>query len=247
MSRALKYLSNATLCLLALVATLSFISVRRRGMSWARQRRWLIEIDRPDRRDALRITKVTDDGQVITPWIRGAPEAFGQPFRGHGTWLKGLAFVLRNATAKTIAFAAVNVCFPETQWTGPMMCVPVQFGRIPDSAAYSSDGERLSQGNGKPLNLGPGHEMTISLSDHADGIKDFIEEREPFSHITSCYIHLEMSYFDDGMKWMLGSYWVPDTNRPGSQMALPPTYFPGVPGEPTRRPGEAGTERRNER
>jgi hypothetical protein len=203
--------------------------MRRRGVSWPRQERWIIEIDRPDRRDPVKIAMIQDGTQVILPAIRGDPDHRGQAFRGDSAWLENLSFILRNETSKTVACVALNVCFPETQSTGPMMCAPIQLGRIPETAAYSSEGQKLIQGPGRTLAFGGGEQMTISLNNYSESAKAFIEQRQPFSGITSCYLHLEMIYFDDGMKWTLGSYFLPDPKWRGSQKALAPTYFPGTP------------------
>lgn len=53
----------------------------------------------------------------------------------------------------------------------------------------------------------------------------FVVERQPFSGITGCFIHFQMVYFDDGVRWTPGYYWIPDADHPGSQRVLAPAYF----------------------
>jgi hypothetical protein len=125
-----------------------------------------------------------------------------------------------------------------------MMCVPIELGRVPLAAVLRHNQPALQQEAGCPLQFGPNEERQISLAGYAAGMKAFVQERQPFFRITSCFIHLEGVYFDDGMKWVPGYYSVPDPSSPELERSMALGFFPGVP-QPNTRSGSAGAERRN--
>jgi hypothetical protein len=89
----------------------------------------------------------------------------------------------------------------------------MELGRIPENAAYTPEGKKLNQGSKQPINFGPGEEMKISLAPYADELQREIEEYQPFSTISRCFINLYQGYFEDGMMWALGDYNAPDLSH----------------------------------
>ena len=179
-----------------------------------------IDRDRALSLNAVEIAGLTVGQERIRP---------GVAFQSDDSWLKNLTILMRNRTSKTIAFADLDVCFPETAAAGPIMCFPIRLGRIPVNVAYTSSGKPLKiDPNEKPLNFGRGNTMEVPLAKYSENIKAFLEERQPFSGITKCVIHFGVFFFDDGMQWMPGMYAAPDAESPGRYKPMPPSYFPGT-------------------
>ena len=84
-------------------------------------------------------------------------------------------------------------------------------------------------GTGHSLDLGPGQEMTIPLSDLAEAIKAKIESITPLAEVTASIIRVERVYFEDqGMRWDSGmGYRVSDADSPEGYRSLDLGYFPG--------------------
>jgi hypothetical protein len=157
-------------------------------------------------RNAVRVVKVTVGEQKVTSgpfYPRRGPT--GVPFQAGDDWLKELTFTIKNRTSKKLVQVSMAVCFPDTLVTerGPWVCQQIELGRIPESDAYTKDGEKADQGNAQPLDFRPGQEMKISFAPYADDIRRKIEERQPFSTIGGCFINLQSAFFEDGTVWIL--------------------------------------------
>jgi len=86
---------------------------------------------------------------------------------------------------------------------------------MPEVDAYTVEGNKIDQGSKQPLDFRPGQEMKISLAPYVDELRRKIEERQPFSTISRCFINVNRGYFADGMAWSLADYKIPDPNRRG--------------------------------
>ncbi|MGA9059887.1 MAG: hypothetical protein WB763_25635 [Terriglobia bacterium] len=176
-----------------------------------------VEIERDCPRDSARVVKVTVGKQVITPgFFNRLKGPSGVPFQAGDDWLKKLTFTIRNRSSENFVELDMHICFPDTETTGHEICQPIDLGRMPDNAAYTVEGNKFDQGSARPLDFRPGQEMKISFAPYADEIRRRIEERQPFSTISRCFINLDGGFFEDGMRWELADYLVPDPSRHGS-------------------------------
>jgi hypothetical protein len=187
-----------------------------------------IEVEPENAYQAARVVKVTVGKQVVTLGFhnpRGGPT--GVPFQAGDDWLKGLAFTVKNRTTKKIVKLFMDVSLGETEKPeyGPPIDQSIYLGRIPGNAAYGPDGKKFDQGAEQPLDFGPGQEMTFSFSDYADGVRKRIEERQPFSTVTRCFINVHTAYLEDGTSWVLSHFQVRDPSHPGSVIPLDPSLF----------------------
>ena len=186
-----------------------------------------IEVEPESVHQAARVVKVTVGKQVVTPGFynrRRGPS--GVPFQAGDDWLKDLSFTVKNRTAKKIVQLFMNVSFPETDT--PEYGFPVHQliyrGQIAESAAYGPDGN-LDPGAGQPLDFGPRQKMTFSFANYADDVRKRIEERQPFSTVTRCFINVHTAYLEDGTHWVLSHFDAPDPGHPGSFIPLDPSLF----------------------
>jgi len=180
-----------------------------------------VEIEPHIPRFAAWVVKVTVGTQVVTPGeYRPHKGPSGVPFQAGDDWLKELTFTIKNRSTKTFVWLTFGVSFPDTltpcseSITGECETgMGVDLGRIPENAAYTLEGKKLNQGSKQPINFGPGQEMEISLAPYADELRRKIEEYQPFSTVSRCFINVNLGYFEDGMMWSLGDYSVPDPSR----------------------------------
>jgi hypothetical protein len=242
--RGLRHASDLMLFVLSAVGGAAlFVGIRNRS-SLPKPRPWIVEVDLLDRFAPVEVTRVAIGSQDIVPGIYRDPERGGKPFKADVNWLEELVLWLRNRTAKTIGAADLQVCFPETTATGLMMCSPVEVGCIPPPVESFTHGGASMQVSSCPFRLEPGAVVRISVRDYAQSMREFVEERQPFSTITSCFIHFQAFHFDGGMKCTPGHYWVPKASRPGLETSLAPTFFPGSQDLQKADPVQAGAERR---
>jgi len=169
-----------------------------------------IEVEPDCPRYAAKVVKVMVGNQVVTPGdfdpYKGPS---GVPFQAGDDWLKNLTFTIKNRSSKKFVELDMRICFPDTKTAGYQACQAIEVGRIPEI-------DKLGQGSGRPLDFRPGQEIQISFAPYADEIRRRVEERQPFSTISRCFINLAVGYFEDGMQWMLYNYSVPDPSHPGS-------------------------------
>ncbi len=187
-----------------------------------------IEVEPENANQAARVVKVTVGKQIVTPgFYRRGRGPSGVPFQAGDDWLKGLAFTVRNRTSKKIVQLFMTVCFPETD--NPEyefeVCQTIYLGRTPENAAYGPDGKKFDQGAKQPLGFGPGQEMTFSFADYADDARKRIEERQPFSALSRCFINVHTAYLEDGTQWVLSHFDAPDPSHPGSVIPVDPSLF----------------------
>jgi hypothetical protein len=180
-------------------------------------------------RDAVKVIKITANGEPIHPGRRRIPEIPGKRFAAGDDWIRNLSFVLKNLTSLNIVFVSIDVGFPEAaEYT-----FNIKLGQVPSPAVaayFNRPRAVIPTGTGHPLQFGPGQEITISLSVFADAIKEKIEARMPFSNVTKCSIVVDHVYFEDkGLKWgNFGfGYAMPDSASLLGYKRQPWDYFPG--------------------
>jgi hypothetical protein len=185
--------------------------------------------------DAVRITKVSVDGQQIETGLSGPRGEYrqGTPFQADEGWLKNMTITLINRTDKPIVYAQIMLWFPDTMNANPDKATTsyrVIVGQRPESSLFYKDGSKIPPDTTKkPLLLAPGETLVISLAADAEAIQSTIEGggNTSFSNITRLNIEPRDFYFADGMRWSIGSYYTPDASHPGKYIKLDDTYFPG--------------------
>jgi len=182
-------------------------------------------------RAPFQLINITENGKYIVPGRDRIPEVPGQPFYAAEDWISKLSFVFKNVTTLNIAMVRIAIVFREDQqydWH-------LDLGQLPALAAATyTNRPRVHPpiGTGRPLNLGPGQEMTIPLSGIADKIKAAKYATKPFSDLTRCAIVVDAVFFEEkGMKWENGGngYMLPSPDDYYGYTRLPATYFPGDP------------------
>lgn len=180
--------------------------------------------------EAIRVVRVTVNGQVVTPgpyYRSKAPS--GLPFLAGEDWLKGLAFTIKNRTARKFVRVTMVVGFPDTEWvdgTGMLHRIGqnIEFGRLPEINQYTKDGVKVDyRASIQPIAFMPGQEITISFAPYADDMRKRIEEVQPFNTIRRCFILLQTAYFENGTEWMLVEYKIADAGHPGSYRNVEPS------------------------
>ena len=192
-----------------------------------------VEIEPDIPREAARVVKVTIGKQVITPgFFNRLKGPSGVPFQAGDDWLKGLTFTIKNRSSKKFVELDMRICFPDTEATGHEICQPIELGRIPEI-------DKLGEGSARPLDFRPGQEMQISFAPYAAEIRKRIEERQPFSTISRCFINVAVGYLEDGMQWLLSDYSLPDPSHPGSFKPVDDSEVPVKDKRMTYAPNEA--------
>jgi len=174
-----------------------------------------VEIEPNSHFEAVRVVKVAVGEQEVTPGPFNRREGpSGIAFHAGDDWLKTLVFTIKNRSTKKIVQIQWSVCFPEP---GSINCLLERTtGRMPEIDAYTKEGVKLRPGSQQPLDLRPRQVMKISLADYADDLRTRIEQQQPFSNTTRCFINVYLAYFEDGMNWTVGGYYsVPDPSHPG--------------------------------
>jgi hypothetical protein len=186
-----------------------------------------IEVEPESPYQAARVVKVTVGKRVVEPGFyarRRGPS--GVPFRAGDDWLKGLAFTVRNRTTKRIVQLFMNVSFPETGTPGYEFDVNQNiFLGSCEGAAHSPEAKKPGEAPAQPLDFGPGQEMTLSFANYADDVRKRIEERQPFSTVSRCFINVHTAYLEDGTSWVLTHFQVRDPSHAGSVIPLDPSLF----------------------
>jgi hypothetical protein len=202
--------------------------------------------------DAVTISKVTvGDQEVQSGRSTAASELTpGAPFQADENWLKNMSIFIKNRTDKEIVYAEVQLIFPDLgdgTEARPLTAYTISVGQQPEWSRYVFDGtrEELRQldprkpldatrmklmpldPTKKPLSLAPGKTLEIRVADYIDRIQSLVEEHFPFQQITRVNISRRVVYFQDGMRWYVGTYEVPDPNHPGYYTQLAAGYFPG--------------------
>ncbi len=235
MVRALQYVNVSVMCLLALILSAELMtqiwpSARlvesAQGQDAGAKRMVLIQMNNPYA--PVKVVKVTENGETIIPGRAITPEVAGKRFSAGEDWISNLSFVVRNRTKLRIAYMSIGIAFGEDQHYDKVL----HLGQVPAAAAatyYRPPHTHVPEGTGRPLQLGPGEEMTISLSDYVESIKSAKRTDVPFSSLTKCSILIWDVYLEDqGLRWAFGmDYLHPDPDSPKGYSGLPWGYFPG--------------------
>lgn len=164
------------------------------------------ELARPDREPV-----------VITDIKVGANSVeLNKRFDADAEWIKDISFKITNQSTKSVIYVAVDLKFSDATSSDPAMVRPLMFGVWPGHPTPKD----------VAISLKPGDSIDVSIPAQYESLKKFLETRGPVTRINKVMIMVFVVFFDDGTKWGLGNFFVPDSSRPtGYRMVDPP---PGI-------------------
>jgi hypothetical protein len=203
--------------------------------AFAAERQVEVQKQTPD--DAIMITKVRLGDSDLRCWIPITPSEQPRyqlvvPFDAGSDWLGNLNIDVLNRTDKTIAQLQIYLAFPETgdglTRATARLNHYVTRGRIPTQTNLPPHPADLSRA---PISLLPGQILHIQVGDEIEVLRESLGKfpKRPITidSITNCFIGRAGVYFDDGMKWLIIGYSVPDPEHPGKFRNLESGFFPG--------------------
>jgi len=153
--------------------------------------------------------------EITEPKVKGKALTLGEEFDDDSDWLKHLTFKIRNRSEKPITFFHLDLDFPETAATGPVMMHQLFFGRRSDVI------ETLSNAL---VYLPPNGEIEVSLDSEFSSIKRLIEHRQgSVEKISKLVIRIGEVMFEDGALYSGGGIFRPnpDPSSPRKWILLP--------------------------
>jgi len=192
-----------------------------------------IEVDPPNDKDPVMITKVTVNGYEVQCHLLNPPglPQFQPitPFEWGDDWLEKLDIQLFNRTDKAIAYGRLALRYPESKNgpTAPINVTNVDFGMVPPND-FLSNGQPFPHRPGEqPVSLESGKYLVIHAADYAEAIGRSRDAVKPGWVPTRIEIGAVEFFFDDGMRWGFHRYSVPDPEHPGRWIYQAQSYFPG--------------------
>ncbi|MBV9214732.1 MAG: hypothetical protein JO053_01040 [Acidobacteria bacterium] len=144
--------------------------------------------------------------------IGGRSKELGEEFDDAPDWLQRTAFRVENVSQKTIVYLKVNLLFPETKTSGPLMAFPISFGRKPGSTLQST---------ADPLQFAPNATLDVSVSDRYSDLSRFLSERHSVESMHRIELEVEFVAFEDGTAWIGGEFMIQDPNNPNRYIPAP--------------------------
>lgn len=147
--------------------------------------------------------------EVSEPKLQGTPIALGRRFDSTDVdWIKNLTFKIKNRSNKPITFIHLDVIFPETRATGPVLVHQLFLGQREDMTSTLV--------NNLPFELMPGKQEHVSLEPAYARIKRLIEHKSKVENIHDVEIEVYEVMFADGTLWSGGIVWKrnPDISSP---------------------------------
>lgn len=192
-----------------------------------------IEVDPPNSKNPVMITKVTAQGYEIQCHLLNPPglPQFQPiaPFEWGDDWLQNLDIEIFNRTNKAIAFGRITLSFPEskTMPNAPTAVIHLDFGIAPPND-FLANGQPFPHRSGEqPVSLAPGKSLVIHAADYADTIRRALDGVKPGWVPNRMAIGEGYFLFSDGMRWSFRRYSIPDPEHPGRWIYQEPSYFPG--------------------
>lgn len=124
-------------------------------------------------------------------------------FDAEDEWLRNLSFRLKNHSNKTVTYVGAEMFLSDSTTAAPAMVRQFRFGRRADHPDLAPD-----------ISLKPGDSIDVSLASQYDSLKNFLEVARPVTSYNTAMIRVYLVFFEDGSKWDLGNFYVPDSTRP---------------------------------
>jgi hypothetical protein len=190
-------------------------------------------VDMPLSADPVRVVRVMEGTTELKSDGQKYPNRFAWEamFSAGDDWLKGLSFLIKNASEKKIVYLAAGCHLHESDdWQAefarhqsadtPLVGqISNRVGRRPEQALYSPLlGRRLKPDTDTArFELSPGQEFTMALesADDYPALVSWIESKEPISSVTACNGGITQIFFDDGTQWQGHRYLRADPDQPG--------------------------------
>lgn len=140
--------------------------------------------------------------------VRGNAVRLGERFEGDDTWLREITFRVKNRSNKPITYLRLDIVFPETRATGPVLLQQLFLGRRSDNNSTLSN---------EPLRLLPNEWLEVSLASQFERLRRLIQLRYSSpGNIHEVAISLGEAMFEDGTLYSGGAIFRrnPDSNSP---------------------------------
>lgn len=145
--------------------------------------------------------------------VGGNAKKFDENFRENSDWLSRTSFQIENVSGKSIVYLRINVWFPETTTSGPVMIYPLTFGQRPGSKFQNTDSFLLTSGD----------TVDIPLSPKYSDISRFVGHRHLIGTIHKIQFQVSFIVFDDGTAWSVGTFMLQDPNDPNRYIPILPS------------------------
>ena len=156
--------------------------------------------------------KVVEEAFSSNPQVRvtkmkvgSEQRRFKEEFDESDDWPKRLAFEFESVAVKPIVYLQINLSFPETKSSGNLMSYPLTFGLRPGFTDPSTS---------RPLRLLSGERLDITVDEHYEKLRRFLERRHAMKDIHRAQIEVGFIIFEDGTAWAAGDFLRPDPNDP---------------------------------
>jgi hypothetical protein len=131
-------------------------------------------------------------------------------FKAGSDWLSRTSFQLENVSGKQIVYLTINLRFPETTVSGPIMLYPISFGRRPGSKVQ----------NAEPFLLKPDGSLDLPLGPKYPDISRFVGNRHSIEFINQIQLEVGFIVFADGTAWMAGQFMRQDPDNPNRYIPI---------------------------
>ncbi|HEX3876507.1 MAG TPA: hypothetical protein VHW24_05955 [Bryobacteraceae bacterium] len=194
-----------------------------------------VEVETEHNSDAVVVTRIALGETILQCGIPDSPSSSEPvvPVSAGPDWLSQLTLYLLNRTNKTIVYGRIELAFPETgDGRTPqtsMTMVPLDFGLMPPSVAFTGSGQPLRQENTSAVTFVPGQTMALPISAkvYADIQRNLAGRVPNPAAITKLLVRRGPFIFSDNMKWY-HTYWLPDPANLGHWVPVADRrYFPG--------------------
>jgi hypothetical protein len=151
--------------------------------------------------------------EIVGVTIRDTIVVLGKEFDGEGDWLAGLKLKIRNKSDEPIVWIGINLLFPETRITGPVMLDQLFIGQRPDMRTKEP-----------PLDLKPGEELEVSVESHLESMRAVLRKKGRFDSLDHLDINIDEVMFSDGTLYSGDAIWKPnpDTSSPRKWIKISP-------------------------
>ena len=151
--------------------------------------------------------------EILGAKINDIPIALGSEFDGDGDWLQGLKLRIRNKSEKPIVWIGINLLFPETRQSGPVMLDQLFIGQRPDMKTTNL-----------PLDLKPDQDIEVTVESHLESIRRSLKKGGRSDDLNHLDINIDEVMFADGTLYSGDAIWKrnPDASSPRKWVKISP-------------------------